>query len=636
MVQSMHTSKILARHPDHRDTESLWGYMLRVSQANGFRSIWPLIERSGMDQFEARGASINLEKLSAVTRKEKSRFQTISYTSETEQRLHVLLGHEIPRSYLGLDMPRICPKCILSLGFIEAHWDLAIMKACPVHLCRAVEVCPSCGERLRWFRPGLLRCHCGAPIGQVLSDPILPEEGTVLQLIRCKVLRLLPLVDNSKELPVTDLSLLEVRDLIRIIHVFLGCRVKLGENGDDLRYPTTAISSATKYLSEWPNGFFQLLRCLKARESEESVSIREIYAPLYNAFLRKGRDKNSDGFNFMRIAFLEFVSNHIEDRAADRRVMRSFGFQVDRRFVTRAEIARTLAVGPRAMARSIRLARGAGRNRVNLKALDAHSFEWRGTRPGLILGMRAAASELGIPVEVLRKLRQSGDYDVTNLASGHSGFHEGDIAAFKHRLFGIAREQRLGDDCDPGALTSLRSVLISSRHSAEDKADLLREILNGKLRAIRGRAELTADLCIATESLHQFLKNRLRLVYGPVFTGSEAALRLGCGLDVIRGLIHLGVLEGRRFGCLWLIQVVSVESFHASHVPVSTIATQQYTSSRKIVEVCSTGGIELLHVPIRNKVKLYAEARHLNRIRGELSKARSGRVIGAMHQKAQD
>lgn len=67
--------RLLPRHPDPRPTEGLWGYILRVSRANGFRSPWGIIERSGMEQYEARGASINVTKLAAVTRKDQARLQ---------------------------------------------------------------------------------------------------------------------------------------------------------------------------------------------------------------------------------------------------------------------------------------------------------------------------------------------------------------------------------------------------------------------------------------------------------------------------------------------------------------------------------------------------------------------------------
>ncbi len=133
----------LPRHPDPRPTEGLWGYMLRVSHSNGFSSPWGLIRRAGMEQYEARGASINVAKLAFVTRKDGTRLQSIGYVSATQKRSYLLLGHSVPRTALELEAPHICPACVDDLKFIEAHWDLAIMTACANAQLRAIGRKPS-------------------------------------------------------------------------------------------------------------------------------------------------------------------------------------------------------------------------------------------------------------------------------------------------------------------------------------------------------------------------------------------------------------------------------------------------------------------------------------------------------------
>jgi hypothetical protein len=93
------------------------------------------------------------------------------------------------------------------------------MIGCPVHLCRAMSSCPACGEPLRWFRQGLLRCHCGA---RLQSNPLVPiglPECDLLQVIRSKVLRLLPLADFGTGLPILELQRLELRSVLAIIAV---------------------------------------------------------------------------------------------------------------------------------------------------------------------------------------------------------------------------------------------------------------------------------------------------------------------------------------------------------------------------------------------------------------------------------
>jgi hypothetical protein len=57
---------MLARHPFPAVDESFYGYLLRVSQQNGFPSIWSLFSRAGLKQHESRGAGVKTSKLAAI------------------------------------------------------------------------------------------------------------------------------------------------------------------------------------------------------------------------------------------------------------------------------------------------------------------------------------------------------------------------------------------------------------------------------------------------------------------------------------------------------------------------------------------------------------------------------------------
>lgn len=56
-----------------------------------------------------------------------------------------LLGHDTPFTELNAKRPSLCPECVAEKGFIEAHWDLALMTGCPVHRRLLVSHClPLC------------------------------------------------------------------------------------------------------------------------------------------------------------------------------------------------------------------------------------------------------------------------------------------------------------------------------------------------------------------------------------------------------------------------------------------------------------------------------------------------------------
>jgi excisionase family DNA binding protein len=617
----------LPLHPDPRETESLWGYILRLSQSNGFRTPWAVIERAGMEQFEARGASIDVPKLAVVTGKDQVRLRSIGYQGGTDKRSHALLGHRVPRTALELALPHMCPECVRGLGFIEAHWDLAIMTACPVHLRSAVQDCAVCGGKLRWFRPDLLHCQCGARIDTMRGTSIAAEEGDLLEVMRAKVLGLLPLIDGSSGIPLNDLWRLELRDLLRLVNVLENCRRKLAGARVNTGDPSTATLAAVGYLRDWPAKFFELLADLRALQADQGTTVRELYSPIYGAFLRRRDRARTDRFDFLRLPFLDFVSNHVEGKAADIRVMRSFGFNVERRFVTRAELARQLMIDPRAVSRSISNESSLVSPGKNFQVIDMQHFAWKGTQPGAILELRAAAKELELPAQVLKALHKNGEFRTDNLSAGHSGFHERDIALFRQRLLKCVKPHPHEGEI-PEEDTRLGSVLADRRHSAVDKAALLGELLAGKVTATAGEDQSVIRIRLRTTELEQFWRRRLVMAHGDVLTGTDAAKRLGCSYEVLKSLIEAGKLPGRKSGSSWLIETKGVDAFVTNFVSISDLAQLHSTSSRKIQQICSRRAIPLLGIPLRDdRAKLFSTSKNAKKIRALLgSNCRAGMV----------
>jgi hypothetical protein len=151
---------LLVRHPAPYPTESLLGYVLRVSEDNGYNSPWSVYRLAGMKSNEIRASGVRLEKLARIMNWPQGRLDAIAYSAPPEQpRWSRLLGHPLLHQDLNLTRPRFCSQCLCEKGFLEAHWDLAVMVACPVHGCSLVSSCRQCGRRLRWFRRGLLECE---------------------------------------------------------------------------------------------------------------------------------------------------------------------------------------------------------------------------------------------------------------------------------------------------------------------------------------------------------------------------------------------------------------------------------------------------------------------------------------------
>jgi hypothetical protein len=429
-------------------------------------------------------------------------------------------------------------------------------------------------------------------------------------------------------MPLSDLCQLDLRDLLRLVNVLQTCQGMLSGGFDGVNHSTMAVAAAAEYLCEWPVKFFGLLENLRTFHIDNGCTIRELYSPMYSAFLRRRYNGESDRFDFLRLAFLEFISNHVDRKAADVRVMRSFGFQVQRRFVTRAELSRRLDIDPRTVARSIP---SDGREEKDHKAgqsIDLTHFEWKGTQPGKILGLRAAAKELGIPAQVLRALRNCGGFQVRNLSAGHQGFHERDLEAFKERLLnGIDRHEPC-EGMEPEKVASLGAVLRHRRHGTDDKVALIEGILNGDVKGTRGEADSILNIHLPTIILQQFWQYRCATVHGAVLTGADAAKRIGCSYEVLKGLINAGKLAARKSGSSWLIEIETVIKFCADFMPTSLLAEMNFTSPRRIKQVCVRNGIPLLEVSLRERrAKLFLLSTESERISALLGCKRPVRMI---------
>lgn len=185
------TAARLVRHPAPFPTESLLGYVLRLSEENGYTTPWSLLLLAGMREHEFRTSGIKVAKLAQIANRPQEALEAIAYRWPGDPlRSCRLLGHLLTPQELVLTKPKICPDCISEKEFVEAHFDLALMTGCPVHRKALLSACPTCRRPLRWFRPGLLECECGASLVGADRPAVSLAEADLLDIIRCKILGL--------------------------------------------------------------------------------------------------------------------------------------------------------------------------------------------------------------------------------------------------------------------------------------------------------------------------------------------------------------------------------------------------------------------------------------------------------------
>ncbi len=294
-------------HPPPFPTESLRGYVLRLSEENGYVTPWALLNLLGM---KYSNGALSIDVLARITNRPICELRRIDTSQGSDHSR--LLGQSVPPVYLRLRIaPNLCPECVATAGFIERHWDLAFMVGCPIHHHDLTSCCPECNRPLGWFRRGLLECSCGATIRAAGLPPIPDEEADLLDIIRCKALGLAPPGDTFSRLPTAELSAMNLHALLFIIRT-IGKHRLLIDSPEDCGSHKRLVRAAARVLTSFPTNFYELLQDIGERlpHCQYQTGVRHQYDSIYRALFFKCPSVDyPERTDFLRIAFLDFLTN---------------------------------------------------------------------------------------------------------------------------------------------------------------------------------------------------------------------------------------------------------------------------------------------------------------------------------------
>ena len=98
---------LLVRHPAPLPTESLLGYVLRLTEENGYDSPWRVYALAGLKQNETRTTGIKVKKLAAIAKRPVSELDEIAFApSANHPRWAQLLGHPLVPTDLNVTKPK--------------------------------------------------------------------------------------------------------------------------------------------------------------------------------------------------------------------------------------------------------------------------------------------------------------------------------------------------------------------------------------------------------------------------------------------------------------------------------------------------------------------------------------------------
>jgi hypothetical protein len=592
----------LVRHPAPHPTESLLGYVLRVSEGNGYNTPWSVYCLAGMKSNETRASRVELEKLARITNWPQEKLNTIAYSAPPGQpRWSRLLGHPVLPQDLNLTHPRFCPQCVRERAFLEAHWDLVLMVACPVHRCLLASSCPKCGRRLRWFRRGLLECECGGDLSNCDLSSISEPEASLLNIIRRKALSHPPAESNPMGLPQDQLTAMGLRSMLLAIRTIAKHRI-LAHGTGDWSNDNEIVSAAARVLVAWPANFLALLQDIgRQLPADISGGVGKQFGGIYWGLFRNKAMGDPKQTEFLRVAFLDFAINHWGRGFVDHKIIQKLGGSGSKRFLTQTEFAAKIGVQQSTAARLLRNSTLPSK-RVKCGAsdrviVDSDQVAIPRTWPGKIYRDREAAKHLGLSVSVLKALKRAGIYEVNHLLPTRTGFHELDLSAFTRKHLDLARDQKLTSFRGKETVT-LHTVLCGSRNSLENKLDVVRAVFSRDIPVFSNSDGTVGGLVIDRGAYERVSADARSSPAGNSKNPGEVARLLSCSRDAIAGLVKLSAIQARVTPAGLRVSDESIAVFSRQHISLSSIATFEQTSSRALMDRCRDRGIWMLLVPM--------------------------------------
>ena len=219
--------------------ESYRGYLLRLVDQNGFKSISSLTRSLGCNFI----SSVNLLSKSSVKLIEliepvlKMNSGQLLGFFEKHWSFDVYASNDVNLRRLFHKHARICPFCIEEQCYSKADWDFAFITTCKKHQCLLIDTCPHCLEQISWKRPELHLCHCCerdfseyTPTKLASNDPLLQLSALVKARnthIQLKVLAICSRMHRPYDnlLATPSLDQMSLNELVNLFRKVMGLKL---------------------------------------------------------------------------------------------------------------------------------------------------------------------------------------------------------------------------------------------------------------------------------------------------------------------------------------------------------------------------------------------------------------------------
>jgi hypothetical protein len=415
--------------------ESFIGYVVRLTEANGFETPSWIFSLSGIDYMELQwkftfvfSRSEKLDNLAKLTGSTLDDLLSLLYLPAESQIPHEgnheydFFGALLNRSIIRPHCPKVCPKCLAESGYSLRTWDCSLVTACPIHECVLLDTCPDCKRRIKCVRNKLSICSCGCDWREIDST-VLPEEQLTISR---RIYQLCGVIPGEQSLPESESPLqnLGLRDFIRVIVFMAGLFGKLawatGRPSRSIKLRNkelhTLFTKAHKIFETWPLNFHQFLReqskgkkRFSPHNGELDTALKREFGSFYE---RLYEDLREPQFDFIREAFADFLTNRVRSQSEPRTTVPYVTSRGSDRYISVLQARRLLKITHRAIFDLIKtgeidsVIKNEGTAlRYLLRLSDVENVKDKFNQA---ISSRTLAQQLGVDCEAIRRLKKEG------------------------------------------------------------------------------------------------------------------------------------------------------------------------------------------------------------------------------------
>lgn len=341
----------LIRTPHPRTTESLMGYVLRLSEANGYSSPARVLRPYGAAGHKGIAVDISIPivaKLVGCKLEVLKPLANFSPIKGHEHDLYLLgqhIGHKYGTNLLRLGKPAFCPHCVAKDGFIDAKWDLNAMAACPKHHCEVLRICPQCEKPITYHRRGLLKCGCGADLSNPPARKITRQVAKIMEIIAAKAHgESISQMSNETNLPIEFIDPMPLAAFCELLQI-LARHALDSRRGIAKIDGLLAASKSAEILSDWPKGYQRFLLDIDNKfgsGNQYSVGLAARYKDFYTSMFT--RCASSAHFAFLRNELIRYGGTELGTCIVASKTAETMG--INKRWVSLHELCEIWEVTP--------------------------------------------------------------------------------------------------------------------------------------------------------------------------------------------------------------------------------------------------------------------------------------------------